>query len=213
VLAVAAALAGCGGSSRPSGVVFGKATHTASGRDVEVTFKSHGTKLAGTLHLPSGRGPYPAVVWLHGSGPEARDDAAPYYTPLLGRFAVFAYDKRGAGASGGTCCPLDFRLLADDASAAVAAVRSYREIDRGLIGLMALSQGGWLMPLTALSSPVGFAIVVAGSAVSLGEESLSPPRPRRNSIPARTSRAWTFPFSGCTEHSTRASRSTRTSPP
>jgi hypothetical protein len=100
---------------------------------------------------------------------------------------------------------------------------------------MALSQGGWLMPLTALSSRVGFAIVVAGSAVSLGEESLYSTltgddacaqtgiplsEVRRRVAAAAPSKfdprpylaRLEFPFSGCTEHSTRASRSTRTSP-
>ena len=63
------------------------------------------TKLAGTLDLPAGKGPHRTLVWVHGSGPETRNQAASFYAQLLDpRSAFFAYDKRGAGKSGCRGC-------------------------------------------------------------------------------------------------------------
>jgi hypothetical protein len=138
---------------------------------IDVRFKSRGVTLAGTLALPPGERPHSTLVWVHGSGPETRDQAASFFAPLLDpRYAFFAFDKRGAGESGGVCCPLDFGQLADDVVAAVDAVREREEVGR--IGLMALSQGGWIAPLAAnRDDDVEFAVILSGSAVSVGEES------------------------------------------
>src|SRR6266536_1492564 len=44
----------------------------ASFTDEEVTFRSADVVLSGTLLLPLGKGPHPAIVFLHGSGAEGR---------------------------------------------------------------------------------------------------------------------------------------------
>jgi pimeloyl-ACP methyl ester carboxylesterase len=171
--ALVLALAGCGGDDKPA-ADFGEPRELGDRVTVDTRFESRGARLAGTLSLPSGDGPHPALVWVHGSGPDTRSATAPYFTGLLdGRFAVFAFDKRGAGESEGECCPLDFDLLADDVLAAVDALRSRDEIDDDAIGLLALSQGGWIAPLAASKSKdVKFVVVLSGSAVSVGEEDL-----------------------------------------
>lgn len=146
-------VAGCGGGGESSSADFLETQELGDRTALTVRFESRGAKLAGTLSLPSGEGPHPALVWVHGSGPDTRDATAPFFTGLLERrFAVFAYDKRGAGESEGVCCPLDFDLLADDVLAAVDALRSRDEIDDDQIGLLALSQGGWIAPLAATKS-------------------------------------------------------------
>lgn len=163
--------AGCAGGTESS-AKFTNTRDLGSRTQVDVTFESHGAKLFGRLTLPATEGPHPAVVWVHGGGKEKFDTAAPLYTGLLDRrFAVFAFDKRGAGRSQGTCCPLDFQLLADDVLAAVDALRSRDEVDGEAIGLLALSQGGWIAPLAATKSKhVRFAVILSGPAVSVGEE-------------------------------------------
>ena len=81
-------------------------------RQEEVTFKNGDTTLAGTLTLPEGKGPFPAVILLSGSGQQNRDEEisiAPGYKPFrviadtLTRqgIAVLRYDDRGIGQSGG----------------------------------------------------------------------------------------------------------------
>lgn len=167
------AAAGCGGDGEPA-AKFTSTQELGSRTQVEVTFESRGVELRGVLDLPSTDGPHPAIVWVHGSGREKHDANAPTYTRLLDpRFAVLAYDKRGVGRSEGECCPLDFDLLADDVVAAVDALRTRDDIDGDSIGLLGLSQGGWIIPVAATKSDeVSFAISLSGPAVSLGEEDL-----------------------------------------
>ena len=165
-------LTGCGDEQRSASADFGRPQQVGDRTAIDVTFESRNAKLAGTLDLPAGKGPHPTLVWVHGSGPETRNQAASFYAQLLDpRYAFFAYDKRGAGESGGVCCPLDFDLLADDVTAAVDAVGERDEVDRQAVGLIALSQGGWIAPLAAnRHDQIKFAVILSGSAVSVGEE-------------------------------------------
>ena len=166
-------VAACGGQKPPS-AHFGKPRAAGDRTLIDVRFKSRGVTLAGTLRLPAGPGPHPTIVWVHGGGPETRDKYSRPYTDLLDpRFAVFTYAKRGTGESGGTCCPLDLSLLADDVVAAVDALRQRDEVDKHAIGLFALSQGGWIAPLAATRShAIGYEVIISGPAVSVGEEGL-----------------------------------------
>jgi uncharacterized protein len=173
LVSLAFLVTGCGGDGESS-ARFGDTQELGDTKSVEVAFESHGATLAGTLKVPSAEGSHPAVVWVHGSGREARDTTSHFYTDLLDqRFAVFAFDKRGVGKSQGRCCPRDFELLADDVLAAVDALRSRDDIDDDRIGLLGLSQGGWIIPVAATKSEhVSFAVILSGSAVSVGEEGL-----------------------------------------
>ena len=72
-------------------------------RQLEVRFRSGGVTLAGTLTLPPGAGPHPAVAWVHGSGRTTRAYLPDFQALLLHHgVAVLAYDKRGVGQSGGS---------------------------------------------------------------------------------------------------------------
>lgn len=86
-------------------------------------------------------------------------------------YFFFSFDKRGVGASGGACCPLDFPLLAADALAAIAAAHLHPEVADELVGLAGASQAGWIVPIAAAESPdVPFVILQSGPTVTLGEE-------------------------------------------
>jgi uncharacterized protein len=167
------AATGCREETKQSSAQFGPKQRSGDRSTISVRFRSKGVTLVGTLSLPPGEGPHPTLVWVHGSGPETRDQASSFYASLLDpRYAFFSFDKRGAGESGGACCPLDFGLLADDVVAAVDAVREREEVDRDAIGLIALSQGGWIAPLASnRDDDVEFEVILSGSAVSVGEES------------------------------------------
>ena len=43
-------------------------------RTEEVVVRSGETALGGTLYVPSGKGPHPAIVLIHGSGPSTREN-------------------------------------------------------------------------------------------------------------------------------------------
>jgi dienelactone hydrolase len=145
-------------------------------RQLEVRIPARNATLSGTLTLPTGRAPYPAVAFVHGSGPTERA-YLPDLQALLVRsgVAVLAYDKRGIGQSSGsypgespTAGTID--VLARDASAAVHFLAAQPEIDRARIGLAGHSQAGWIMPLAASRDPaVRFLISFSGPAATAGE--------------------------------------------
>lgn len=148
----------------------------------EVCFQSDGVTLAGTVHLPKGTGPFPAVVLVHGSGKEAREsDEYGAYLASHG-LVVLTYDKRGVAQSGGRYCPgiapwfMCFQTpssvydqLTHDASAAVNTVAQLPQV--GKIGLWGFSQGGWVAPIAASLNPnIDFLVQLSAPAVTLREE-------------------------------------------
>lgn len=89
------------------------------GRVEGVEFSSDGFTLRGSLFLPSGPGPHPGVVLVHGAGQQPRDEYA-YHARQYARrgIAALAYDKRGSGRSEGSV-EVSYQALANDVVAAV----------------------------------------------------------------------------------------------
>ena len=141
----------------------------------EVSFRNGDVTLAGTLLLPLTKGPYPTVVFLHGSGSEGRYGArflAEYFTRH--GIAALIYDKRGVGKSTGDWKRSDFSDLAGDAIAGIHFLQRRKEINPKQIGLYGHSQGGMIAPLIAsLSKDVAFIISGAGSAVPVYESEIN----------------------------------------
>lgn len=147
-------------------------------RDEEVTFRSGSVTIAGTLSLPSGSGPFPAVVLLSGSGPQNRDSELFGCRPfklIADSFvergiAVLRCDDRGVGASTGALVESTSKEFADDALAAVRLLRGRAEIEGARIGLLGHSEGAIVAAIAAArSSDVSFIVWMAGSAVPGGE--------------------------------------------
>jgi hypothetical protein len=146
----------------------------------ELTLQSREARLAAVVQLPpAGRPPYPAVVLVHGSGRLTADSMARPAQRLNGLgLAVLTYDKRGVGRSTGEYSSIGpgnsvrmFDVLAADALAGVEALAARGDIDPRRIGLVGISQGGWIAPLAASRSRrVAFVISISGPAVSVGEE-------------------------------------------
>jgi alpha-beta hydrolase superfamily lysophospholipase len=138
----------------------------------EITFRSGDATLAGTLLLPNVEGRVPAVVFLHGSGPEGRWASRYLASQVAARgFAALIFDKRGAGSSTGDWRTATPDVLVGDAVAAVAALVDEPRIDPARIGIHGHSQGGTLAPMVAArSSHVAF--VVASAAAGLPTDSV-----------------------------------------
>ena len=157
-------------------VIGGSSARRVPTRQLEVRFRSGGVTLSGTLTLPPGAGPHPAVAWVHGSGPTDRAYLPDLQALLLHRgVAVLAYDKRGVGQSGGSYpgespYQATIDVLARDAEAAARFLATRPETDHGRIGLAGHSQAGWIIPLAASrETAVRFAVIFSGPAVTADE--------------------------------------------
>ena len=145
-------------------------------RSVPLSFTNAGITFAGTLWLPEGEGPYPAVVLMGGNGPWR--PAHWYFDILRDAFrssgiAVAYYDRRGEGGSGGDFDRASFEDLADDAIAAVNAVRANGAVAPSRVGLWGHSMGGWIAGLAAArSSSIAFVMTAAGPGVGPLDQTL-----------------------------------------
>jgi dienelactone hydrolase len=163
---------------RREGTAPRKALRLDSETHEDVRFTHGDLVLAGTLIAPRAAGPHPAVVLVHGSGPAAREAVLPYARFLVRRgLAVLAYDKRGVGGSTGDWDRATFDDLAADVVAAAAWLRTRRDIDPGRIGLLGISQAGWVMPLAAARvRDLAFLISISGPGIAAAETTLDQAR-------------------------------------
>lgn len=150
-------------------------------RTEDVRYESGGLTLAALLMIPVEADstapvmPRPAVVVLQGSGTSDRSN--PWARAIAEELVdaglvVLLTDKRGSGASGGDWRTADFHDLADDALAGVRFLGDRPEAAADRIGLVGLSQGGWVAPIAASrSDDVAFVVNVSGATVSFAEQS------------------------------------------
>jgi hypothetical protein len=137
-----------------------------------------GVRLAGTLTLPPGPGPFPAAVLITGSGAQDRDEALMGHRPFMvladaltrRGIAVLRTDDRGFAKSTGDFAKATSEDFAADTAAAVAFLRSRREIDARRIGLIGHSEGGMIGPMVAVADPrIAFVVMLAGPGVPTRE--------------------------------------------
>lgn len=115
----------------------------------EVEWTSDGERLAGTLVLPTGAGPFPLIIAQPGSSWQTRYNEHGMFTTLTFAahgIAGLAYDKRGFGGSAGEQF-VAFATTAADLAAAAESMRLRFDVDPRQIGVFGISQGGWVAPL------------------------------------------------------------------
>ena len=133
-----------------------------------------GITLAGTLTVPEGTGPFPAVLLITGSGPQDRDESVFSHRPFLvlgdyltrNGIAVLRVDDRGVGKSTGSFATATTEDFSQDALASVNFLKAQKEIDRKRIGLVGHSEGGIIAPIVSTrSKDVAFIVLMAGVGV------------------------------------------------
>ena len=164
--------------SRPNRPQEPKPPFPYRSEDVTVANAAANVTLAGTLTLPDGPGPFPAVVFITGSGPQNRDEELLGHKPFLvladyltrRGIAVLRYDDRGIGKSTGDFGAATSEDFAGDALAAWEALRARTDIDPRRIGLLGHSEGGLIAPMLAARTPgIAFVVMLAGPGVT-GEQ-------------------------------------------
>ena len=146
--------------------------------DVRYRNEHDEAELAGTLTIPAGPGPHPAVVLITGSGAQDRDETIAGHRPFLvladyltrRGIAVLRADDRGVGASS-AAGPADTSLTyAGDVLAAVRLLKQHTGIAPQKIGLIGHSEGSIIAAMAAArSTDVAFVVMLAGMGQS-GEE-------------------------------------------
>jgi alpha/beta superfamily hydrolase len=143
--------------------------------NVTFTNDKFSIKLAATLTIPSGRGPFKAVIMITGSGAQNRNEELMGHKPFLviadylsrNGIAVLRYDDRGVGGSQGNYAEATSEDLGTDAEAAFNFLKTHSKINPKEIGLLGHSEGGLIAPIVAsTNSEVGFIVSLAGPGVT-----------------------------------------------
>jgi dienelactone hydrolase len=148
----------------------------------EVFYPSGGLRIQAYLYRPEGEGPFPAVIYNHGSRSGRERQSAPF--EHIGRllttagYVALVSERRGYGRSDGATWPEDVgrkqgRVVArldeqtDDVLAAVDYLRTQAFVDPKRLGVMGWSFGG-IVTMFAVSRSNVFAVAVdqAGGALT-----------------------------------------------
>ena len=143
----------------------------------EVTFvnEKEGNTLAGTLTIPEGDGPFPAMVLVSGSGQQNRDEELMNHRPFWviadycarHGIAVLRYDDRGVGGSDGEVMNATSMDFSYDAEAAFDYLRNRKEINATKVGILGHSEGGVINFMVSSRRPeVAFLVSLAGPSVN-----------------------------------------------
>jgi len=151
-------------------------------REVDMTVTADdGLRLAGTLTLPAGAGPHPAVLLLHGSGRLDRDgntarlrmEVGPPLAAALAKdgIATLRYDRRGVGATPGDWRATGFTDNRRDGAAAVRALAGRPEIRADAVAVVGHSEGA-VHAMSLGARPDVAAVVLLAGFAHLGEDAL-----------------------------------------
>jgi pimeloyl-ACP methyl ester carboxylesterase len=123
---------------------------------------------------PDGVGPFPAVVFVTGSGAQDRDEALLGHKPFLviadhlarRGVASLRCDDRGFAKSTGNFATATSADFANDAEAGVRFLRGESSVLRSRIGMIGHSEGGMIAPMVAArSSDVAYIVLMAGPGI------------------------------------------------
>jgi len=139
---------------------------------IDMTFSAQGPNLEGTLYLPDGQGPFPAVIIVGGSAASQRGSwsyrsRADYYARM--GVAAFVYDRRSFDGQFVSGVSPDFWSDAADIDAArdVLVLRD----DISEVGLHGSSQGVWLSTIAqADHGDFAFLVMTGVPAVTPGDQ-------------------------------------------
>jgi len=142
----------------------------------QISFKnSKGQRLAGVLHIPQGRGPFPAVIVQHGFIGSHNNFLIKSIASALGKsgFIALRFSLSGHKPSGGTYKEVVVGQHLKDIAKAIDFLRKIPQVNKARIGIFGYSLGALLAlfsasaytklvsSIVALSSPYNFKKVIS----------------------------------------------------
>jgi pimeloyl-ACP methyl ester carboxylesterase len=139
--------------------------------DVIYKNKNGSIQYGATITIPSGKGPFPAIVLITGSGTQNRDGEILGHKPFAviadyltrNGFVVLRVDDRGAGKTTGDIKSATSFDFSNDVSTGLDYLISRREVKKKKLGLIGHSEGGMIAPiLAAKRKDVAAIVLLAG---------------------------------------------------
>lgn len=139
---------------------------------IETSFKSDSLRLFADIYTPGETNKKIGIALIQGSGNSDRTNLwSKAFAEILAEngYYVLLPDKRGCGKSEGSWKNSSFLELSSDAIASIHHLKNLMKLDQ--VGVMGLSQGGFIAPIAASKdSTIRFIIDVVGAAVTLEEQ-------------------------------------------
>jgi len=144
----------------------------------EITFinKYDSIKLSGMLFSPRGVDSFPLAIIINGSGTSSRTN--PWYLTVAqylqrNGIGVLLPDKRGSEKSEGNWRGVSLETLAKDTEAAIEFIQNQANVQYSKIGIIGMSQGGWIAPIVASNrKDISFIVNMSGSMTTTDDQLL-----------------------------------------
>lgn len=131
-----------------------------------VEFKVEKDTLRGTLFIPDGKGPFPAVIFFHGSGGVGDTHFEAAEAIATKGIIGFAFNYRGCGISDGIFGEQTVVMGIEDGKAAVEFLLSSPLVDKERVGFYGGSFGGYIAAMMCNKFKVKSLVLTAPAAYS-----------------------------------------------
>jgi alpha/beta superfamily hydrolase len=147
-------------------------------REEEVIYNNQDKSISygATITIPEGKGPFPAILFITGSGPQDRDETIMEHKPFAvladhltkNGYIVLRVDDRGIGKTTGNFKTATSADFANDVSNGIDYLLSRPEVNKKKIGLLGHSEGGMIAPMVAEKrKEIDFLVLLAGPGVRI----------------------------------------------
>ena len=146
--------------------------------DIIYTNKDKSVQYGATITIPKGKGPFPAVLLITGSGQQNRDEEIFGHKPfaviadyLTKRgYVVMRVDDRGMGKTTGDLSKATTAIFAQDVEVSFDYLKARKEVDRSKMGLLGHSEGGMIAEMMAAKrKEIDFIVLLAAPGINVKE--------------------------------------------